>query len=103
MLLPAGASFDLNSHYVNKSAQPETGEVHINLYTLPKSQVKHVVRSLNMANEGFALAPGKVTVATKTFTVKKPTTILSLTSHTHKLGQKFVIKIKGGTRDGEVV
>ena len=26
-----------------------------------------------------------------------------LTSHTHKLAEKFVIKIKGGKRDGEVV
>jgi hypothetical protein len=26
-----------------------------------------------------------------------------LTSHFHKLGQKFVIKIAGGTRNGEIV
>ncbi len=103
LLLPAGASFDMNSHHVNKTAQPETGEVHVNLYTLPKNLVKHVVQALNLGNESFTLPPGKTTVATKTFTFKKPTTVLMLTSHTHKLGEKFVIKIKGGTRDGEVV
>lgn len=103
LLLPAGASFDMNSHYVNKTAQPTTGEVHVNIHTLPKNKVKHVVEALNLANEGFTLPPGKKTVATKSFTFKKPTTVLMLTSHTHKLGEKFVIKIKGGTRDGEVV
>ena len=103
LLLPAGASFDMNSHYVNKTAQPETGEVHVNLYTLPKNKVKHVVNALNLANESFTLPPGKTTVATKNFTFKKPTTVLMLTSHTHKLGEKFIIKIKGGVRDGEVV
>jgi len=103
LLLPAGASFDMNSHYVNKTAQPATGEVHVNLYTLPKNKVKNVVNALNLANEGFALPPGKTTVAAKTFTFKKTTTVLMLTSHTHKLGEKFIIKIKGGSRDGEVV
>jgi len=103
LLLPAGASFDMNSHYVNKTAQPATGEVHVNLHTLPKNKVKHVVIALNLANESFSLPPGKTTVATKTFIFKKPTTVLMLTSHTHKLGQKFIIKIKGGSRDGEVV
>jgi hypothetical protein len=103
LLLPAGASYDLNSHYVNKTTQPRTGEVHVNLYTVPKSQVTHVVNSLNLANEGFTLPPGQKTVAIKSFIFKKPTTVLMLTSHTHKLAEKFVIKIKGGRRDGEVV
>jgi len=26
-----------------------------------------------------------------------------LTSHNHEMGEKFIIKIKGGSRDGEVV
>ena len=103
LLLPAGASFDLNSHYVNKTTEVTTGEVHVNLYTVPKSQVAHVVNALNLANEGFTLPPGQKTVATKSFIFKKPTTVLMLTSHTHKLAEKFVIKIKGGKRDGEVV
>ncbi|MPR36885.1 monooxygenase [Salmonirosea aquatica] len=103
LLLPAGASFDLNSHYVNKTNEPTTGAVHVNLFTIPKSQVMHVVKALNLPNEGFVLPAGQKTVATKSFLFKKPTSVLMLTSHTHKLGEKFVIKIKGGTRDGEIV
>jgi hypothetical protein len=103
LLIPAGSSFDLNSHYVNKTAQSKPGEVHVNLYTLPKNQVQHVVSALNLANQGFVLPPGQRTTSTKSFTFKKPTTVLMLTSHTHKLGEKFVIRIKGGNRDGELV
>lgn len=103
LLMPAGSSFDLNSHYVNKSATVMSGEVHVNLYTVPKSKVKHVVSALNLANQGFILPPGQKSTATKTFTFKNPVTVLMLTSHTHKLGEKFVIRIKGGVRDGEAV
>ncbi len=103
LVLPANASFDMNSHYVNKTDQATTGEVHVNLYTIPKEKVKHWVWALNLANERFVLPPKKTTVATKSFTFENPTTILMLTSHTHKLGKKFVIKIKGGSRHGEVV
>lgn len=103
LFMPKGTSFDLNSHYVNKSNQTTTGEVHINLYSIPKSEVKHVVNAINLANEGLNLPPDQVTVATKSFTFPKPTTVLMLTSHTHKFGQKFIIKIKGGARNGEVV
>lgn len=103
LFMPAGASFDMNSHYVNKTDQTTTGEVHVNLYTIPKNRVSHEVKALNLGNEGFTLPPGQKTVATKSFTFKKTTTVLMLTSHTHKLAEKFVIKVKGGKRDGEVV
>ena len=103
LVLPRDASFDLNSHYVNKTSQTTTGEVHVNLYTIPKSRVKHVVNSLNLGNEGFTLPPGQKTTAVKSFTFNKPVTVLMLTSHTHKLSEKFVIKIKGGARNGQVV
>lgn len=103
LLLPKDASFDFNSHYVNKTNQSSTGEVHINLYYTPKSKVEHIVKAINLANEGLNLPPGQKTTAVKSFVYTKPTTILMLTSHTHKLAEKFVIKIKGGPRNGEVV
>lgn len=103
LLVPANTSFDLNSHYVNKTSAPIPGEVSMNMYTIDKSKVVNVVKSLNEANTSFSLPAGKTTVITTNFIYTKPRTILALTSHTHKLAQKFVIKIKGGTRDGEIV
>ena len=103
LLLPAGYSFDLNSHYVNKTSSVMQGEVYANLYTIPKSQVQNIVYALDLGNTNLDLPAGKETTVSKTFTFAKKTNILMLTSHNHKLGTKFVIKITGGARDGEVV
>ncbi len=103
LLMPANMSLDLNPHYVNKTNVPLPGEISMNLYTVDKSKVVNVVRSLNEANTSFSLPAGKVTVIITNFTYAKPRTILAITSHTHKLAQKFVVKIKGGARNGEVI
>lgn len=103
LLIPANTSFDLNTHYVNKTAAPIPGEVSMNMYTVDKSKVVNVVKSLNEANTSFSLPAGKTTTIVTNFTYAKPRTILALTSHTHKLATKFVVKIKGGSRDGEIV
>ncbi len=103
LYLPPDMAFDMNSHYVNKSFSNITGEVNVNLYTLPEAQVKNVVRALNLANQSLELPPNQRTTATRTFLMSKKTFVVALTSHTHQLGEKFVIKVKGGARDGEVV
>lgn len=103
LLIPAGSSFDLNSHFVNKTTDVMKGEAQINLYTVDKAKVRSVVNTLNLSNTNLAIEPGKTTTFTKTFTFDKPRKVLTLTSHMHKLGTLFVIKIKGGARDGEIV
>lgn len=103
LLIPAGASLDLNSHFVNKTTSVMTGEAQINFYTVDKSTVKQVVQTLDLSNTNLNLPANTRVTMTKSFTFDKARKILALTSHMHKLGEKFVIKIKGGTRDGEVV
>ena len=103
LLIPAGASLDLNSHFVNKTTSVMKGEAQINLYTVDKSTVKQVVQTLDLSNTNLNIPANTRVTLTKSFTVDKARKILALTSHMHKLGEKFVIKIKGGTRDGEVV
>jgi hypothetical protein len=97
------ASIDFNSHYVNKQNVPIDGEVNVNLHTIPESEVQKIAGTINWGNQQFSLPANKVTVITKTHKVERKTYIFSLTSHTHQLGEKFVIKIAGGTRNGEVV
>lgn len=101
--LPANASLDFNVHYVNTSAAPIAGEAYANLHTVDSSQVVHVASTLNLANTGLLLPPMQRTTQTKSFTFAKTTRILSLTSHMHKRGERFVIRVNGGARDGEVV
>jgi Copper type II ascorbate-dependent monooxygenase, C-terminal domain len=99
----SGAAIDFNSHYVNKSEEEIEGEVNVNLHTVPASSVKKVAKTLNLANQNLNLPAKQEMLVTKTFLFDKKISILSLTSHTHKLGKKFVIRIKGGVRDGEIV
>ena len=103
LLIPANASFDLNVHYVNKSQVITKGEAYINIYTTPQASVTKVVKTINMSNTSLSIPAGTRRTFTKSFTVSKPSLVLTLTSHMHKTGEKFVIKIKGGTRDGETI
>ena len=103
LYVPAGYSLDLNAHNVNKTTAPTTGEVYANLYTVPKSKVVNVVEALDLGNQNLNLPAGQKTTMVKSFSFSTATKVLMLTSHTHKLAEKFVIKINGGTRNGEVV
>lgn len=103
LLIPAGASLDLNSHFVNKTTAVMKGEAQINLYTVDKSKVKQVIQTLDLGNTSLTIPANSRVTLTKSFTSNQSRMVLTLTSHMHKLGEKFVIKIKGGSRDGEVV
>ena len=103
LLIPANATVDLNVHYVNKTTGVTKGEAYLNFYTTSKSTVTKVVKTLNMSNTSLSIPAGGRKTFSKTFLVAKDMQVLTLTSHMHKLGEKFVIKIKGGARDGEVV
>ena len=103
MRVPANAAIDLNSHYVNRTPAAFPGEAFVNLHTVDQAQVQHVAAALNWGNQSFQLPPKQRTTTTKSFTVDARTTVFALTSHMHKRGEKFVIRIKGGARDGEVV
>ena len=101
--VPANMTFDMNSHYFNKGSKSYNGEVNINLYTTPKANVKKILKILDLGNTNFKLPPKQKTVISKNFTFDKPVKVVTLFSHTHKLGEKFEILIKGGTRNGEVI
>jgi Copper type II ascorbate-dependent monooxygenase, C-terminal domain len=103
LLLPANYSMDLNPHYFNKTKTVLYGENYVNLYTTAKSNVKYVVKTIDFNNTNLSIFPNAKTTISKDFTFGTNVKIVSLTSHTHKYGEKYVIKIKGGTRDGEVV
>lgn len=101
--IPAYMALDFNSHYVNKGREEIIGEVNVNFYTTPLVNVQKVARTLNLGNTNFSLPAKQRTTLTHIYLMDKKTSIVSLTSHTHQLGEKFVIKIKNGPRDGEVV
>ncbi len=101
--LPANAKIDLNAHYVNKGTADITGEAFANLHTADASQVTQVARTLDLSNTSIPLLALQRTTHTKSFIFSATTSILMLTSHMHKLGERFIIRIKGGARDGQIV
>ncbi len=101
--LPPNMNFDMNSHYFNKGSKSYNGEVNINLYTVAKEKVKNTLKIIDFGNNSFTLPPKQKTIATQTFKFLKNTKVVTLFSHTHKLGEKFEILISGGARNGEIV
>ena len=94
---------DLNAHYFNKSDLTIKGENYVNFYTVPAAAVVHEAKALNLNNTEIEIPAGQRRTFTKTFLFGATARILMLTSHYHQLGERFVIKIAGGPRNGEVV
>jgi len=101
--IPANTALDLNAHYFNKQATGLTGENLINLYTVPQAAVVKEAKTINFANLNFSIPANQRKTITTDFTFPNAVTIIMLTSHFHKTGEKFVIKILGGPRNGEIV
>jgi hypothetical protein len=101
--IPANAQLDLNSHYVNSTTLAASGEAEANLHTVPAAQVQFEAEPLNLVNTDLTLPAGRDTTIRKTFRFTKLTRVVMLTSHMHKRGLRFVVRVSGGPRNGEVV
>ena len=102
--IPAGTGLDLNAHYFNKQVTGTLpGENYVNLYTVPQALVVKEAKSINFANYNFNLPANLRKTITTNYTFSSPVTVITLTSHYHKMGEKFIIKILGGVRNGEIV
>lgn len=95
--LPANAAIDLNAHYVNRSPATFPGQAQANLYTVDRSQVQQVARTLNYANTSFTLPARQRTTIRTEFRMSARTTLLALTSHMHSLGERFEIRLRRGS------
>ena len=101
--LPAGKGLDLNSHYVNRTSETAVGEVHANLYTVNRGQVRHTAEQLVLNNMNILLPPLKSTTIERTFVFSKRHHVFMLMSHAHKHMQEFRAYVVGGRRDGDLV
>ena len=94
---------DQNAHYVNRSDSVIVGEVYSNIHTIDKLQVEHIAELFAFSNTDFSLPPKKVTTVERTYRVNKDMYIGQMFSHAHELMTEFIVKVSGGSRDGEVV
>ena len=101
--LPEDALLDLNSHYINRSGQPATGEVYLNMHLADPATVEHELRLFGLSNYDISLPPGQVTTLEKEFLFDERTHVLYLIGHAHEHMQEFRVEVVGGSRDGELV
>jgi hypothetical protein len=101
--MPAHHKLDVNVHYVNKSANTLKGECYINFYGVDAADVAHEAQPIFFSNEKIFLPPLQKTIILKSFLTTVPMKIFMLTSHTHKLAERFEIQVVGGSRSGEVI
>jgi len=94
---------DLNAHYFNFTNLVLQGRNYVNFYTVPRSSVQNEVKMLDLNNLEIYIPPFTRRTITKNFTFPTLTRVVMLTSHFHKYGEKFVIKIFGGPRNGEII
>ena len=102
--LAPNSSFLMNSHYFNSTAKTRFGEIYANFNTIPKAQAKQVldVQYYEPQTE-WSLPPNQKTTMVTDYIMEKETVIPMVLSHYHKRGQKFEVRIKGGTRNGELI
>jgi hypothetical protein len=101
--IPAQYKLDMNLHYVNKSHKVIQGECSMNLYKVAPEQVVHEAKPVFFSNGSIFLPARQKTIVIREFDAGAAMKIFMLTSHTHKLGERFEIQIKGGARNGELI
>jgi hypothetical protein len=102
--LAPNASFLMNSHYFNSTAKTRFGEIYANFNTIPKDQAKQILDVEYYApEEDISLQPNQKTTMVTDYIMKKETVFPLFISHYHKRGEKFEVRIKGGSRNGELI
>ncbi len=97
MSLHAGAVVLLNVHYVNASSEDLIPEVRLNLYTIPKAEVKTEGDILFLYNPLIKVAASGTGVAHMRCPVHKDITIANVQSHMHRRGVGYSAGIVGET------
>ena len=101
--LPGDTVYDLNSHYINLLGEEVLiGETYVNIYTIPKEEVKYEAVEIFVSNRGINVPPGLTRVSKMTWYVEDELTarghdsdtelfVFLLTSHMHRHGELFEI------------
>ncbi len=110
---PHEFGFDMNTHYLNYTDEPLTGEIYTNLYFAEPSEIEHVAEILMLNNQNFNLPPNEITTVERTYTFSQirishdipndinEIKIFQLFSHAHQHLIRFDIEVEyaDGTTD----
>jgi hypothetical protein len=101
--LPSSDAIDLNSHYVNRGPDSITGEVHLNLHTVDRSQIQHAAERMSLNNRALVLPPREITTVERTFFMEERRHVFLLLSHAHEHLISFEVERVGGASAGEIL
>lgn len=102
--IPANSTIDMNSHYFNFGEELIFGEVYLNLWTIPKSEVTEVLEYDEIDNEEELFLPkNQNTTIEYTEYFRQSTSIRQMFAHMHKRGYLFDVFKVGGKNDGELL
>jgi len=107
---PHEFGFDMNTHYLNYTDEPLTGEIYTNLYFAEPSEIEHVAEILMLNNQNFNLPPNEITTVERIYTFSQirnshdipndinEIKVFQLFSHAHQHMIRFDIEV--GYADG---
>jgi hypothetical protein len=95
--------YNINLHYFNKTDKTRFGEMYLNFFTKPKNTVGQILEVEYLSNDVFEIGPNETKIVTTDFIMDKKTVFPMILSHYHKRGKNFEVRIKGGSRDGQVI
>ena len=113
--VPSDYGFDMNSHYLNYTNEPITGEVYTNIHTVPLSDVEYVAEILMLNNTDFSLPPGEVTTVERTYMYNQilsesgldsnadQINIFQLFTHAHEHLLRFDIELVDNVGNSELI
>lgn len=94
--LPPGTVVLMNVHYVNASSEALVADARINLYSIPKEQVKHEAGLLFFYNPFIHIPAGGKGTARMRCPVTQDISIVNVQSHMHRRGVNFVADVTDG-------
>jgi hypothetical protein len=109
---PHDYGFDMNTHYLNYTDEPLTGEIYTNLYFSEPNEIEHVAEILILNNQNFSLPPNEISTVERIYSFAQirdsqglsedvnEINIFQLFTHAHQHMIRFDVEI--GYPDGTI-
>jgi Copper type II ascorbate-dependent monooxygenase, C-terminal domain len=100
--IKANTTYDINSHYFNKTDKTRFGEIYFNFFTKPESEIDTILLQEDIDNgENLILPPNSTKTISHSELFEEDRHIKVMFSHMHKRGELFEVFYVGGPKDGQ--
>ncbi len=96
------AEIVLRMHYLNATAEPITLAPRYEWFTIDEAKVTHLLGPFIWQYENFHIPPHSELTVTADCPIPRPTFMVDLMPHMHKLATRFYASFYGGEHGGEI-